>query len=99
VDGSILTDPTPLACGVGVDAILQQMVDAAQLAPHSDRPGDGGGADPQDALDFIEQLYGWPAIAIELVDEGHDRCVAQAADLHELDGPLLHSLGAIDDHQ
>ena len=39
------------------------------------------------------------ALAVELVDEGDDRRVAQPADLHQLDRPLLDALGAVDDHQ
>src|SRR5438046_1032800 len=86
VDGAVLTDPTALARGVHVDAILAQVVDAAQLAPHSDGPGERRGVDAQHPLDLIQQLDGRAAVPIELVDEGHDRRVAQAAHLHELDG-------------
>ena len=50
-------------------------------------------------LDFVEQLDRRAAVAIELVDEGHDRRVAQAADLHELDRALFDALGAVDDHE
>ena len=39
------------------------------------------------------------AFAIELVDEGHDRRVAQAADFHQLDRALFDALGAVDHHQ
>ncbi len=99
VDGQVLTH-APLQSGrVSVDPILQQMVDAAQLAPHAYRPGDRRGTDAQHFLDLIEQLDRRTAVAVELVDEGHDRCVAQAADLHQLDRALLDAFRAVDDHQ
>ena len=53
----------------------------------------------QHALDLIEQLDRRAAVAVELVDEGHDRRVAQPAHLHQLDGALLDALGAVDDHE
>ncbi len=42
---------------------------------------------------------GGAPVAVELVDEGHDRRVAQAADFHQLDRAFLDALGAVDDHQ
>ena len=84
---------------VDVDAVFEQVVDAGEIAPHADGPGDGRGADLEHALDFIEQLDGRAAFAIELVDEGHDGRVAHAADLHQLDGSLFDTLGAVDDHE
>src|SRR6266436_3346080 len=99
VDDAVFTDTAALARGVHIDAILGQVVDATQLPTHADGPGDRRGVDAQHALDLIQQLDGRAAIAVELVDEGHDRRVAQAADLHEFDGALLDALGAVDDHQ
>ena len=84
---------------VDVDAVLQQVVDAAEIAPHADGPGDRCAADTEHLLDLVQQRQRLAALAIELVDEGHDRRVAQPADLHQLDGPLLDALGAVDDHQ
>ncbi len=62
-------------------------------------PGHGRRADLEHALDFVEQLDGRAALAIELVDEGHDGRVAHAADLHQLDGSLFDTLRAVDDHE
>jgi hypothetical protein len=53
----------------------------------------------QYAFDLIQQFDRRTAIPIQLVDEGHDGGIAQASDLHELDGALLDTLGAVDDHQ
>src|SRR6185312_8033778 len=63
------------------------------------RPRYGRGANFQDLLDLIQQLDRRAPIAIELVDERHDRRVTQPADFHQLDGALLDTLGAVDDHQ
>ena len=99
LDHAIVADAAALASLVDVDAVLEQVVDALQLAPHADRPGHGRRVDAQHRLDLIEQLDRRAAIAIELVDEGHDRRVAQPAHLHQLHGALLDTLGAVDDHE
>jgi hypothetical protein len=75
------------------------VVDAEQIPAHADRPGDRRALDLEDAFDLVQQVDGRPAVAIEFVDERHDGRGAQAAHVHELDGALLNSLGAIDDHQ
>ena len=59
----------------------------------------GRAADLQYLLDFVEQLDGLAPIAVELVDEGHDRRIAQAAHFHELDGALLDATCAVDHHE
>src|SRR5258708_4959775 len=81
LDRAILADPALIAGLVGVNAILEQVIDAAQLAPHADGPGNRRGADIEYLLDLVEEFDGLPAIAIELVDESHDRRVAQPATL------------------
>jgi len=53
----------------------------------------------QHALDSRRAArWGRPS-AIQLVDEGHDRRVAQPAHFHELDGALFDTLGAVDHHR
>src|SRR5690606_24156944 len=42
---------------------------------------------------------GLAALPVELVDEGHDRRVAQPAHLHQLDRAFLDALGHVDHHQ
>ncbi len=42
---------------------------------------------------------GGDQVAVELVDEGHDRGVAHAADLHQLFGLGVDPLAAVDHHQ
>ena len=80
-------------------SVFEQMVDAEQIAAHADGPGDRRALDLEHALDFVEQLDRRAAVAVQLVDEGHDGRVAQAAHVHELDGALFDALGAVDDHQ
>jgi hypothetical protein len=99
VDRFVRARPALLTGLVGVDAILEQVVDALQVAPHPDGPGDRRATDLQHLLYFVEQVERLAALAVELVDEGHDRRVAQPADLHQLDRALLDALGAVDDHQ
>ena len=53
----------------------------------------------QHRLDLVQQVDRILAFAVELVDEAHDRRVAQPADLHQLDGALFHALGDVDHHQ
>jgi hypothetical protein len=36
---------------------------------------------------------------VQLVNEGKNRGLPQAADFHQADGALLHALGAVDHHQ
>ena len=42
---------------------------------------------------------GFLPLPVQLVDEGHDRGVAQAADFQQLLGLALHPLDRVDDHQ
>ncbi len=49
-------------------------------------------------LDLVQQFDGFPAFPVKLVDEGTDRRVAQAANLHQLDGAFLDTLGTVDHH-
>ena len=54
LDHPVLADATALAREIHVDAVLEQVIDAAQLAAHPDRPGDGSRGHAQHLLDFIE---------------------------------------------
>ena len=46
----------------------------------------------QRLLDLVDQVERVAALAVELVDEGDDRHVAQPADLEQLAGLLLDAL-------
>ena len=99
VDPAVLAHAAALARGIGIDAILEQVIDALQLASHADGPGDRGGCDLEHPLDLVQQLDRRAPVAIELIDEGHNRRVAHAAHLHQFDGALLDALRAVDDHE
>ena len=79
--------------------ILVQMIDTLETPAHTDGPGDRGAADLENFFDLVHQLDGIAAFAVELVDEGEDRGIAQPAHFHQPDGALLDALGAVDRHQ
>ncbi len=84
---------------VQMHRLVAQVDDALEALAHADRPGDRGALDLQHVLDLVQQLDRVAALAVQLVDEGQDRRVAQAADLHQLDGAFLDALGDVDHHQ
>ena len=49
-------------------------------------------------LDFVQEVERLAVFAVELVDKGDDRHVAQAADLEELAGLLLNALDGVQEH-
>ena len=71
---------------------------AGEIRAHADRPDDRRGVERQRRLDLVEQLEGMAALAVDLVDEGDDRDVAQPADLEELSGLALDALRRVDHH-
>ena len=79
--------------------IIRQMIDAPKASAAADRPGDRRAADAQHLLDLVGEGERVPALPVELVDEGHDRSVAETADLHQTAGALLDPAGAVDDHE
>jgi hypothetical protein len=80
------------------EALARQVVAALELPAHAGRPGHGHGIERQQLADLVEQLEGVAPLAVELVDEGDDRHVAQAADLEQLAGLGLDALGRVDHH-
>ncbi len=78
--------------------IAQQIVGAEKIAPHADRPTRRRRIQRQGLLNFVDQVERVAAFAVELVDKGDDRHVAQPADLEQLAGLLLDAAGRVDDH-
>jgi hypothetical protein len=78
--------------------LVQQVPDAAEGLAHAERPGDRRAVDLQHRLDLLEQLDRLAHLAVELVHEGDDRRVAQAADFEQLDGLRFDALGGVDHH-
>ena len=97
-DGGILAGEVA-ARFVQVHFAGDQVHHALQALAHADRPGDRRALDAQHAFHFVQQLDRILAFAVQLVDEGHDGRVAQAADFHQLDGAFFHALGHVDHHQ
>ncbi len=97
-DGRIL--PREILAGLeDVHFVQHQVIHALQPLAHPDRPGHRRAGNAQHRLHLVQQLDRRAALAIELVDEGHDRRVAQPAHLHQLDRAFFHTLGAVDHHQ
>src|SRR5699024_3757215 len=84
---------------IKMDLVPDQMIDAPEPPPHANGPGNGRTFDAQHLLNLVEQLNGLAALAVELVDKGENGRGAHAADFHQLDGALLHTLGAVNYHQ
>ncbi len=60
-------------------AIVAEVVDAAEALAHADRPGDRRTIDRQNGFDFLEERKRLAHFAVHLVDERDDRRVAQTA--------------------
>jgi hypothetical protein len=67
-----------------------------KIDAHADRPCHRAGIERQRAFDLIEEFKWIAALAVDLVDEGDDRDVAEAADLEQLARLALDALGGID---
>ena len=64
----------------------------------ADRPGQGSGPQADLLLDLVHELEGVEARPVPLVDDGEDRDAAVRADLEELEGLRLETLGGVDEH-
>jgi hypothetical protein len=87
-------DALRLRCAHRQEAVLQQVVGTGEIVRAADRPGDGRSVEGEGLLDLVDQVEGVAALAVQLVDEGEDRDVAQAADLEQLAGLRLDALAA-----
>src|SRR5271156_3771348 len=56
LDDPIAADPAARAGLVDVDPVLGQMIDALELTPHADGPGDRRGVNAEHLFNFIQQL-------------------------------------------
>ena len=64
----------------------------------ADRPGDRRRLERQGLFDLVQQFERIAALAVELIDEGDDRDVAQPADFEQFSRARLYALGGVDDH-
>ena len=79
-------------------AVGGEVVNAFKFAAHADRPAHRADVELQLVGDLVEQAEGFAAFAIDLVDEGDDGQVAQAADLEQFARLRLDALGRVDHH-
>ena len=84
-----LGDPVVDAALEQQEGIGEEIIGAEKVAPHADRPGGRGHVERQRLLDVVQQVERAAALAVELVDKGDDRHIAQPAHLEELTGLLL----------
>ena len=75
-----------------------QIKHALQPNAHADRPVGRGDVERQRVGDLVENLQRVAALAVDLVDEGDDRDVAQPADLEQLERLRLDAARCVDDH-
>ena len=80
------------------EVIADQVVAALEASPHADRPAHRRDLQLQRVGDLVKQIEWVAHVAIELVDEGRDRHVAQAADLEQLPGLRLDALCGVEHH-
>ncbi len=78
--------------------LVEESRHALEVLALAERPGDGAGPDAQHLLHLVEVVERLPAQPIHLVHEGEDGDAPPAADLEQLAGLRLHSLGAVDQH-
>ena len=71
---------------------------ALELFAAADGPVHRVGFDAQDRLNVFHQFKRVAGFAVHLVDEGENGDMAQGADLEQLDGLGLNTLGGVDDH-
>ena len=79
-------------------AVAREIVGALEGLARAGGPGHGRHIERQGRGDLVQKLDRVLGLAVELVDEGDDRHVAQAADLEQLAGARLDALGGVDHH-
>ena len=82
----------------GDQAVVADIETATEQSAGADGPDHRADVERKGVGDFIEQFEGVLALAVDLVDEGGDGDVAQAADLEEFFGLQLDALGGVDHH-
>ncbi len=87
-----------LAGDEGQHLILLQVIDPAEGFAHPQRPGHWRAADLEYVFDLGQQFKGFAHFAVELVDEGDDRRIAQSAHFEQLDGLRFHPFAGVDHH-
>ena len=76
-----------------------EIENAVEVLARTQRPGYRRAFDLEYGLDFVQQVERVTGVTVELVDEGHDRRIAQTADIQQFDSAVFHAARGIDDHQ
>ena len=79
-------------------AAAPDVVGAGERSAAADGPVERRGVERQRLLDLIDEVERIARLAVHLVDEGHDRDVAQPANLEQFAGARLDALGGVDHH-
>ena len=98
-DHSLLLNGMPLSALVENHLIPQQVVYTLEVFAVTNRPGDRCAGNLENLFHLIHQFDGITGIPVQLVHEGEDWRIPQAGNLHQLDGPLLDTLGTVNHHQ
>ena len=83
---------------IGLEPARAELDHAPEAIAALGRPPDRGGIELQPAGDVVQQGHRVLGLAVQLVDEGDDRDVAQAADLEQLQRLRLDALGGVQHH-
>ena len=84
--------------GIGLEGPVTDPGHAAQAIAALGRPPDGGGVELKPAGDLVQQGHGVLGLAVQLVDEGDDRNVAQTTDLEQLERLRLDAFRCVQHH-
>jgi hypothetical protein len=93
-----LRDPVVDAAFEQQYGIGEEVISAEKIISHADRPGDRGHVQHEALLDLARQAERVADLAVELVDKGDDRHVAQPAALEEFAGLLLDPFGGVEQY-
>ena len=78
--------------------LLRAVIHALEVLAAADGPVHGIGVNAELVLNLLAQLEGVAGLAVHLVDEGKDGDIPHDADLEELAGLGLNTLGRVNDH-
>ena len=78
--------------------VADKVVTAEKIFAHADRPAGGRHVERQRFFDVVEQAERVEPFAVELVDKGDNRYVAQAADFKQFFGLAFNAFGRVDNH-
>ncbi len=78
--------------------VIEQIITAKKITPHADRPTRRDHVKRQSLLDIVNEIERVKRLPVELVDEGGDRHIAQAAHLKQLAGLAFNTLRAVQHH-